>query len=114
MQDVLIVEKYGVAWCAKCDSLSNGDVAPYVPVDSLQNSPLGRLRFDSPTAIRPSPTGLYWNMRGNIRCEAHGREIESDRWKAEGWQPIPQHEEPTKRHYQCQRCSPDGNPIATH
>ena len=62
-------------------------------------------------AIPQSPTGLYWNTRGNVRCEEHARELESHRWDAEGWQAIPQAEEPAQRVYQCQRCSPDGNAI---
>jgi hypothetical protein len=65
-----------------------------------------------PSAIPHSPTGLYWNTRGNIRCEQHAQEIEPIRWDAEGWVPIPAHEEPQQRLYQCQKCSPDGNPIA--
>jgi hypothetical protein len=63
------------------------------------------------TAVPLSTTGLYWNTRGNIRCEQHARELDESRWKAEGWQPIPEHEQPVDRHYQCQRCSPDGNSI---
>jgi len=53
--------------------------------------------------IPPSPTGLYWNTRGNIRCEPHAQETDRDRWEAEGWQPIPEHEQPQRRQYQCQR-----------
>ena len=62
-------------------------------------------------AVPTSATGLYWNTRGNIRCEFHVRELEIDRWQLEGWQPVPEHEEPAQRHYQCQRCSADGNSI---
>jgi len=64
-----------------------------------------------PPAIQSSSTGLYWNTRGNIRCETHARELERQKWDAEGWAPIPDTEEPQKRQYQCQRCSPDGNAI---
>ena len=63
------------------------------------------------TAVPNSPTGLYWNTRGNIRCELHAREVEPSKWTAELWEPIPDTEEPRKRRYQCQRCSPDGNAI---
>ena len=62
--------------------------------------------------IPESLTGLYWSIRGQIRCETHVREIDGQRWDAEGWSPIPESEEPKKRRYQCQRCSPDGNAIA--
>jgi hypothetical protein len=65
-----------------------------------------------PGAIPQSPTGLYWNMRGSIRCEPHALEIGQTRWDAEGWVPIPEHEEPQRRHYQCQKCSSDGNAIS--
>ena len=65
-----------------------------------------------PSAIPHSLTGLYWNTRGNVRCELHAQEIEQTRWDTEGWMPIPAHEAPEKRLYQCQKCSPDGNPIA--
>jgi hypothetical protein len=64
------------------------------------------------TSIPPSSSGLYWNTRGNIRCESHARDIEPGKWEAEGWVPIPESEEPKRRRYQCQKCSPDGNPIA--
>ena len=60
----------------------------------------------------PSTTGLFWNIRGNIRCEAHAYDIDDQRWVSEGWAPIPDTEEPKKRRYQCQKCAPDGNPIA--
>ena len=64
-----------------------------------------------PAAIPPSSTGLYWNIRGNIRCEQHARDVEPSSWEAEGWAPIPLVEEPKERRYQCQKCSPDGNAI---
>jgi len=63
------------------------------------------------SVIPESPTGLYWNTRGNIRCEIHAREIEPVRWNAEGWVAVPTSEEPRQRHYQCQKCAPDGNAI---
>ena len=47
-----------------------------------------------------SPTGMYWNTRGNIRCE---QEIEQTRRDSEGWGPIPESEEPHKRYYQGQQ-----------
>jgi hypothetical protein len=65
-----------------------------------------------PVLVPTSPTGLFWNTRGNIRCELHARELDLETWEAELWTPIPEHEEPSKRHYQCQRCSPDSNAIA--
>jgi hypothetical protein len=61
--------------------------------------------------IPGSPTGLYWNTRGNIRCEQHARDIEPSSWLADGWGPIPESEQPQERRYQCQKCSPDGNAI---
>ena len=63
-----------------------------------------------PSAIPYSPTGFYWNTRGNIRCEQHTQEIEQIRWDAEGWGPIPETDEHSRPHYQCQKCRPDGNP----
>lgn len=60
-----------------------------------------------PGAIPQSPIGLYWNMRGSIRCEQHALEIGKV-----GWVPIPEHEEPQRQHYQCQRCSSDENAIS--
>jgi hypothetical protein len=65
-----------------------------------------------PSPLPHSPTALYWNTRGNVRCEIHVQEIEQTRWGIEGWAPIPKHEDPHRRRYQCQKCSPDGNPIA--
>jgi hypothetical protein len=67
-----------------------------------------------PSVIPASSTGLYWNTRGNIRCEPHARELEPLRWDAEGWMPIPTSEEPQQRRYQCQKCSSDGNAISTY
>ena len=64
-----------------------------------------------PAAVQTSTSGLYWNTRGHIRCEAHACQIEDRQWEAEGWAPIPDAEEPKARKYQCQRCSPDGNAI---
>jgi hypothetical protein len=61
--------------------------------------------------IPESSTGLYWNIRGNIRCAQHAQELDLRRWESEVWEPIPEGEEPQRRGYQCQRCSPDGNPI---
>jgi hypothetical protein len=58
-----------------------------------------------------SPTGLYWNTRGNIRCGQHAIDISETSWQVEGWMPIPEHEAPHRRLYQCQKCSPDGNAI---
>ena len=66
-----------------------------------------------PSAIPHSPTGFYWNTRGHTRCEQHAQEIEQLRWDAEGWEPIPETEQPQRRHYQCEKCSPDGTPIST-
>ena len=62
-----------------------------------------------PQAIPYSPTGLYWNPPGHIRCGQHALEISEARWRTEGWQPIP--EQPVHRQYQCQKCSPNGNLI---
>ena len=62
-----------------------------------------------PSAIPHSPTGLYWNRRGHIRCEQHALELAQTRWDGEEWAPIPASEEPKKRHYQCLKCSRDGN-----
>jgi hypothetical protein len=64
-----------------------------------------------PLTIPTSPNGLYWNIRGNVRCEEHARELEPTRWESEGWQAIPHVGDLSDRVYQCQRCSPDGNPI---
>jgi len=66
-----------------------------------------------PPLVPTSPTGLYWNTRGNIHCERHARQLESSRWEVEGWAPIPEAEEPQQRGYQCQKCSPDGNSISS-
>jgi len=84
---------------------------------------LGRLKAEGvvfepilptmPPSIPSSPTGLFWNTRGNIRCELHARDIDATQWEAEGWAPVPLSEKPQSRRYQCQRCSPDGNAIAT-
>jgi hypothetical protein len=64
-----------------------------------------------PSTTPTSLTGLYWNTRGNIRCEEHILDIDDQKWLAEAWAPIPQHEEPVQRQYQCQRCAGDGNAI---
>ena len=64
-----------------------------------------------PALIPDSATGLYWSIRGTIRCAQHAREIESAQWESEGWAPIPESEEPRQRHYQCQRCTPDWGPL---
>ena len=64
-----------------------------------------------PATVPESATGLYWNTRGNIRCELHVRELEPQRLESERWEAVPEAEEPKARKYQCQRCAPDGNAI---
>ena len=81
-------------------------------MESPSRTVIARSAAVPPVLVPESPTGLYWNTRGNIRCEQHARELDLEKWEAELWAPIPEHEEPAKRHYQCQRCSADGNPIA--
>jgi hypothetical protein len=64
-----------------------------------------------PAAIPYSPTGLYWNPPGDIRCAQHAQDLSEVRWQAESWQPIPEQEHPVHCQYRCQKCSPDGNLI---
>ncbi len=65
--------------------------------------------------IPSSQTGLYWNLRGNVRCAHHAEVLDDRKWKAEAWAPLPASENTrvarTKRRYQCQQCSPDGNAL---
>lgn len=60
---------------------------------------------------RESSTGLYWSIRGAILCVDHSKEIDEHRWIVEEWQPVPESSQGF-RHYQCQRCSPDGTALA--
>lgn len=51
---------------------------------------------------------LYWSKRGEIGCRAHAPSPGSDRWRDEGWQPMPDFGVRMAR-YQCQHC--EGLPI---
>ena len=64
--------------------------------------------------MRPdSPTGLYWSIRGTVLCTQHLKEIDEDRWKCDGWEPLPSSSQaPEGYRYQCQRCSNDGTALA--
>ena len=31
---------------------------------------------------------LYWSNKGEVACEAHAPDQDSDRWVREGWQPM--------------------------
>lgn len=62
--------------------------------------------------MRPeSSTGLYWSIRGSVLCLEHVNEIDDHRWGVEEWEPLPESSQGF-RHYQCQRCSPDGTALA--
>jgi hypothetical protein len=52
---------------------------------------------------------LYWSKRGDVACATHAPELQSDRWTADGWCPIPDDMNGRRgRAYQCQLCAPDG------
>src|SRR5688572_21858415 len=69
-------------------------------------SPSKSLESLAVALVPPSPTGLYWNTRGHVRCEEHAREIERLRWDAEGWAPMQVASDPRDAIYQCQKCRP--------
>ena len=56
-----------------------------------------------------SSTGLYWSIRGTVLCRAHAAELDSARWNAERWTPLPTTSQGARGFwYQCQRCAPTG------
>ena len=62
----------------------------------------------------PSPTGLYWSIRGEVACDDHAPATDDPRWRTEGWNPVPVasgHRDRSR--YQCQHCALDGRAIAT-
>jgi CheY-like chemotaxis protein len=46
---------------------------------------------------------LMWSKRGEIACERHAPAPDSERWNAEGWQPLAELEG-RRITYQCQHC----------
>lgn len=46
---------------------------------------------------------LLWSKRGEIACDRHAPAPDSERWKTEGWQPLPELEG-RRITYQCQHC----------
>jgi hypothetical protein len=57
--------------------------------------------------MRPdSPTGLYWSIRGAVRCREHIQEIDDAHWEVERWAPVPERSQGFRgRYYQCEPCS---------
>jgi hypothetical protein len=61
--------------------------------------------------LQPSPTGLYWSIRGTVLCAEHAARLADERWALDRWQPLP----PSSQHdgrYQCQACASDGSALA--
>ena len=62
-------------------------------------------------ALPPSPTGLYWSVKGVVACPTHAPEPLDPRWAREKWAPIdPELLRGFSVRYQCQTCYP--TPIA--
>ncbi len=61
--------------------------------------------------LEPSPTGLYWSIRGSVLCANHAAAVPVASWGADGWQPLPT-SSGRKRRYQCQACAQDGSALA--
>ena len=54
-----------------------------------------------------SPSGLYWSIRGEVACPDHASRISNDRWKSEGWVPLPTSSQGYRgMQFRCQHCSP--------
>jgi hypothetical protein len=55
---------------------------------------------------------LFWSKRGAIACGAHAPAADSDRWREDGWQPVPHEHAPySTKTFQCQFCY--GRPFRT-
>lgn len=48
---------------------------------------------------------LYWSRRGEVACDGHAPDPDSERWRVEGWQPVPDDRSRSTVRYQCQHCS---------
>jgi hypothetical protein len=60
----------------------------------------------------PSPTGLYWSIRGEVACEAHAPATDDARWTIWGWAPIPVSSGKVRgARYRCQHCRTDGRAV---
>ena len=56
-----------------------------------------------------SSTGLYWSIRGTVRCIEHLSDINDDRWRREHWLPLHSALQGFQGvRYQCQQCAPEG------
>jgi hypothetical protein len=76
--------------------------------------PVNRRSVPHTFVFRGSPTGLYWSIRGRVRCRKHLADIDEDRWRADKWAPLPPsafERDAPHLSYQCQRCSTDGNAL---
>jgi hypothetical protein len=64
----------------------------------------------STSEVEHSMSGtLFWSKRGDVACESHAPQSDSERWRAEGWCSIPA--SANGRHglmYQCPHCAADG------
>jgi two-component system, chemotaxis family, chemotaxis protein CheY len=64
-----------------------------------------------PDGVNPDPGGLLWSRAGAIACAQHAPDAMSDRWRSEGWAPLPVHAAHGRITYRCQYCPGDGSPI---
>jgi DNA-binding response OmpR family regulator len=58
------------------------------------------------TGASPDRLGaaLYWSKRGMVACAGHAPAAETERWRAEAWQPVPEHHRSGDGALQCQFC----------
>jgi hypothetical protein len=52
---------------------------------------------------------LFWSKAGEVACSLHAPDLMSDRWRLEGWCPIP-NVQVSRLTYQCSHCASDGRP----
>jgi CheY-like chemotaxis protein len=58
-----------------------------------------------------SPEDLFWSKRGEVACARHAPSNDSDRWRAERWEPIPATAGEHGIAYQCKHCFEREGPI---
>ena len=48
---------------------------------------------------------LYWSRSGEVACDHHSPPPDSEKWAADGWQPIPGLDAGLRARYRCQQCT---------
>src|SRR5688572_18089703 len=52
---------------------------------------------------------LFWSRRGEIACQVHAPDRQSQNWTIDGWREIPAEADGRRGlKYQCPRCAPNG------